>query len=83
MTPHPLVTTEVPTPEIGSIRVFPWRFTLGSDVYLSTQLHSEPAKVIGGELFLGWPHLHVLDAEGRTWRVPQIHCLSKPISLRA
>ena len=38
--------------------------------------------VIGGELWMGWPHLHVLDSDGKKVRVPQIHCSSKPIVLR-
>jgi hypothetical protein len=39
-------------------------------------------KVTGGELWLGWPHLHAVDDTGKAWRLPQIHCSSKPIVFR-
>lgn len=64
--------------EPGSTRAFPWRFTLGQNVYTTHQLTERPLKIIGGELWLGFPHLHLLDENGHQWRVPQLHCSSKP-----
>lgn len=72
-------TTGLPSAP-GSLTHFPWRFTLGQDVYIFDQLPTQSVRVVGGELFMGWPHLHVEDAQGHTWRIPQIHAMSKPLT---
>lgn len=78
------MTTTIPglAPEPGQRPVFPWRFYMGQEVYLSTQITTEPLKVVGGEIWMNFPHLHVLDAAGAVWRVPQLQVMSKPLSLR-
>lgn len=65
-------------PEPQGDAVYPWRWKLGQQVYALGR--SEPLKVIGGELWVGCPHLHLLDGEGKVWRVPQLHTSSKAIS---
>jgi hypothetical protein len=61
---------------------YPWRFRIGSLVYIVGRPLHDTFTVVGGELWLGWPHLKVYDRDGLTWRVPQIHCSSKPITYR-
>lgn len=63
-------------------QVYPWRFRIGSAVYVKGHPLDERFTVLGGELWMGFPHLHLYDCDGRTWRVPQIHCSSKPITFR-
>jgi hypothetical protein len=41
--------------------------------------HSRPLKVVGGELWMGCPHLHLIDHQGQVWRVPQLHTSSKAL----
>ena len=61
---------------------YPWRFAPGDEVYVLGRAPEETFKVIGGELWLSFPHLHAVDTAGKTWRLPQIHCSSKPIVFR-
>lgn len=63
-------------------RVYPWRFRLGDLAYVKGHPLDATFTVIGGELYFGFPHLKLFDREGYTWRVPQIHCSSKPITYR-
>lgn len=70
-----------PTPS-ETQRPFPWRFRLGDPVYIVGQFPDSTFIVTGGELWLGFPHLNVLDCEGKVWRIPQLHCSSKPITPR-
>jgi hypothetical protein len=58
--------------------VHPWRWQLGRTVHALG--HAEPLKVVGGELWLGCPHLHLIDGDGVVWRVPQLHTSSKVFS---
>lgn len=60
---------------------YPWRFSLGDNIYLLRRTQDTTFEVIGGELHLRCPHLHVRDVLGATWRVPQLHASSKPISV--
>lgn len=69
-----------PTP--GTIRDWPWEFCLGQEVYLHNWVGEAPFKVVGGELWMNWPHLHLLAPDGTTWRIPQIHVLTRPRTLR-
>lgn len=61
---------------------YPWRFSLDEYVHVLGQPPQFTFRVTGGELWIGWPHLHLQDAAGTTWRVPQIHCSTKPITFR-
>jgi len=63
-------------PEPTATRTHPWRFTLGDTIYALG--HPASFTVVGGELWLGCPHLHAVDIDGRTWRLPQLHCASRP-----
>jgi hypothetical protein len=63
--------------EPGTTASYPWKFTLGQNVYAQGRIDATSLKVIGGELHLGYPHLHVVDAYGHQWRIPQIHCTAK------
>ncbi len=76
MTPHPHV------PEFEERLTHPWRFRLGNSVYVRGRGFDETFKVVGGELWLGFPHYTLLDPAGRTWRVAQIECSSRPIVYR-
>lgn len=67
-------------PEPGERRLFPWRFTIDQDVYVFDQPYTQSVRVVGGELYMGWPHLFVEDVLGHTWRIPQIHVMSKPLA---
>lgn len=73
LTPHPEPTADRP---------YPWRFSLGDTVHALGHPELATFKVTGGELWLGWPHLHAVDDTGKAWRLPQIHCSSKPIVFR-
>ena len=65
-------------PEPGPMAQHPWTYRLGQDVYVAG--HSQFSyKVTGGELWLGFPHYHLMDADGKTWRIPQLRVSSKPI----
>lgn len=61
---------------------YPWRFRLGDHVYIRGRGLSETFVVVAGELWLSCPHLTVVDADGRAWRVAQIECSAKPITFR-
>lgn len=63
-------------------RVYPWRFRIGDLVYIKGHPLDETYTVTGGELWLGFPHLKLYHRDGSMWRVPQIHCSSKPITFR-
>ena len=58
----------------------PWRFDLGQAVYVrgwsqdTTALIT--AKVATSDVF---PHYLVVDADGKEWRIPQIHLSTSPI----
>ncbi len=65
-------------PEPANRLVYPWRFRLGDAVYALG--HSSSFTVVGGELWMSCPHLHAVGIDGRTWRLPQLHCATKPIS---
>lgn len=67
---------KAPGPE--NAYVYPWRFRLGDVVYALG--HSNSFTVVGGELWMGCPHLLAADILGRTWRLPQLHCSSRPPS---
>ena len=58
--------------------VYPWRFRLGDVIYALG--HSTSFTVVGGELWMGCPHVLAADILGRTWRLPQLHCSSRPPS---
>lgn len=74
--PPILPTATTPRAATPSERsVFPWRFRQGD--YLYALSHAYPLLVVGGELWLGFPHYHLLDYAGKTWRIPQLHCSSK------
>lgn len=64
------------------LRPFPWRFSLGDEVYVLGRPSDSTYKVVGGELWMGFPHLHAVGPAGKTWRFPQIHCSSRPIEYR-
>lgn len=59
----------------GPHAVYPWRFRRGD--YVHARGHYTPLLVCGGELWTGFPHYHLLDSAGKTWRIPQLHCSSK------
>jgi hypothetical protein len=63
-------------------QVYPWRFRIGSLVYVVGRPLDATYTVIGGELWMGFPHLHLHGRDGTTWRVAQLHCSSKPITYR-
>jgi len=64
--------------EPGELLQHPWCFTIGQEVYVAGRPQYK-YKVLGGELWVGFPHLHLLDESGQTWRIPQLHVSSKPI----
>jgi len=64
-------------PEPSEHLVYPWRFTLGQHIYALGHINS--VQVIGGELWMSFPHLQCADWSGKTWRIPQIHCSARPI----
>lgn len=74
----PMAIAPAPTERLP----YPWRFTLGQHVYALGHFDSTLV-VTGGELWLSFPHLHLLDVDGKTWRIPQIHCSPKPLTPRA
>ncbi len=59
---------------------FPWRFSPGDRIYFIGQIADTPYKVIARKIYNGFPHLILRDLRGHAWRVPQLHCSSKPIS---
>lgn len=61
-------------------RPYPWRFSLGEYVYVLGHPKNDRYKVAGGELWYQFPHLHLVDPWGKLWRIPQLHCSSKPIN---
>ena len=74
----PLSLAPVPTHH----RPYPWRFSLGDTVYVLGHPSAASFKVVGGELWFSFPHLHLVDETGHTWRIPQLHCSSKTITFR-
>lgn len=70
------------SPEPGTELSYPWRFRLGDRLYILGRPLTSTYKVVGGELWLGFPHVHVATEDGKTLRVPQLHCSSKPITFR-
>ena len=81
MAPLPQPNTRL-APAPSEQRNYPWRFRLGDAVYVIDRPLDEALVVTGGELWLGFPHLHALDNAGKIWRIPQLHCSSKPITYR-
>jgi hypothetical protein len=76
-------TKPVPlAPEPGDLRTYPWRFQLGETAYVKGWPLDSTFTVVGGELWLGFPHLQLVDPAGKLWRIPQLHCSSKPITYR-
>lgn len=69
------------TPEPDTKLRHPWRFTLGQHVHV-IGAHTSTLQVIGGELCNGFPHLHLLDIWGATWKIPQLHASSSPLVFR-
>ena len=63
-------------------RPYPWRFSLGDEVYVLGHTNAVTFKVVGGELWMGFPHLHAVGPDGKTWRLPQLHCSSRPIDVK-
>lgn len=61
---------------------YPWRFALGDEIYALGHPKGATFKVVGGELCAGCPHLHLVAPDGKTWRIPQLHCSSRPITFR-
>jgi hypothetical protein len=79
----PIPTKPVPlAPEPGDLRTYPWRFQLGETAYVKGWPLDSTFTVVGGELWLGFPHLQLVDPAGKLWRIPQLHCSSKPITYR-
>ena len=68
--------------EPGELRSYPWRFKLGDGAYVLGRPQDRSLEVVGGELWMGFPHLLLRDHEDDIWRVPQLHCSSKPITFR-
>lgn len=60
----------------------PWRFRMGNTVFIRNRPTDARFVVVGGELWVGFPHLKVQDEQGKTWLVSQLECSSKPISYR-
>lgn len=69
-------------PEANDRLTRPWRFRLGDVVYVRGRSQDRTFKIIGGELWMGCPHLTVLDLDGKAWRVAQIECSPRPISFQ-
>jgi hypothetical protein len=67
------------SPSPTSTRSYPWKFALGDEIYALGHAATTTLKVVGGELWMTFPHIHAIDACGKTWIIPQIHCSSKPI----
>jgi len=67
---------KAPAPE--NAYVYPWRFRIGDVIYALG--HSTSFTVVGGELWMGCPHVHATAVDGRLWRLPQLHCSSRPPS---
>lgn len=65
-------------PAPGDRPTHPWRFCLGDELYLYSHLvEGATFKVVDGELNRDFPHYHLLAPDGSTWRVPQLHLLTK------
>lgn len=75
----PTLRPTAASPEPGDKPQYPWRFILGQDVYALQHPVKDAFKVIGGELFMGFPHLFLLSPAGETWRIPQLHVSSQTI----
>jgi len=67
----------------GDKATYPWRYHIGQRLYVRGWPLSDTVQVVGGELWIGCPHYLALDMDGKTWRLPQLHVSSKPISDRA
>ncbi len=74
-------TTRAATP--GDKAAYPWKYRIGQRLYVRGWPLSDTVQVLGGELWVGCPHYLALDGDGKTWRLPQLHVSSKPISDRA
>ena len=61
---------------------YPWRFRIGARVYVAGHPLNDSFSVVGGELWMSCPHLHLYDRNGKTRRVPQLHCSSKPMTYK-
>ncbi len=78
--PPSLAKSDVLAPTPTSAPVYPWRFTLGQTVYALGWPSTDNFTIVGGELWMGFPHLIALDRDGKAWRLPQLHCATKPTS---
>lgn len=67
-----------PSPVKGD-KPYPWQFELGQAVYVKDHPYETVFAVLGGELWMGFPHYVLLDNAGKTWRVAQIQCSSKSL----
>ena len=69
-------------PEPTNLTQYPWRFRIGEKVFVKYKPLHDTFTIVGGELSRGWPHYHLFDCNGKTWRVPQAHCAAKPLIYR-
>lgn len=69
-------------PEPGTERCYPWRFKVGDYVHVLNAPREGSFQVVGGELWMGCPHLHCQALDGSTWRIPQLRCSAKPITFQ-
>lgn len=83
MRTHPLVKPGPLAPTPSESAKHPWRFRLGQFVYVAGQVYSEPYEIVGGELWLGFPHYKLRDRNGQVWRIPQLLCSSKALTGRS
>lgn len=72
--------TRAPAP--SSLTQYPWRYRVGENVFVKYMSLHDTFTVVGGELLKGWPHYILFDCNGQTWRIPQMHCASKPLLYR-
>lgn len=69
----------IPGPEPA----YPWRFSMGDNLYLYThQIEEHTFKVVGGELHDGMPHYHVLAPDGHVWVMAQLLMTSRILPKR-
>jgi hypothetical protein len=79
---HHLISTGPLAPKPGLAPTHPWRFAVGQYIYLASHPQNISFEVIGGELHLGFPHLHLRDITGSILRVSQLSASSKPIPVK-
>ena len=75
--------TQAPEPTETAPCPYPWRFRIGELVHVLGRALQDTYTVVGGELWMGFPHYKLYDHRtGTTWRVPQIHCSTKPLTYK-